>query len=396
MRAPTPPAAAPPRRLGRTVVALAAVSFLTDVSSEMIYPLLPLFLAGTLGAGAGVLGLVEGAAESTAALLKLGSGWWSDRRPRRKPLVVLGYALSSAVRPLVALAQGAGHVLLVRLADRVGKGLRTSPRDALIADAVDPAVRGRAFGLHRAADHAGAVVGPLVAFALLAAAPGNLRLVFALSAVPAALAVAVLVAAVREGPRPAPARVAPAAGRPLGRGFRAYLAVVLLFTLGNSSDAFLLLRAADLGVAPALVPVLWAMFHLVKAATSTPGGALSDRLGRRPLILAGWAVYALVYLGFARAEAAWHAWALFAVYGAFYGLTEGTEKALVADLVPADRRGAAFGAYHLAVGLGALPASVLFGLVWERLGAPAAFGLGASLAGAAAALLLVLVPAPRG
>jgi MFS family permease len=403
----TAPAATPRRRLGRNVVVLAAVSLLTDVSSEMIYPLLPLFLAGTLGASAGLVGLIEGGAETTAAFLKLGSGWWSDRLRRRKPLVVLGYALSSAVRPMVALAQGAGHVLAVRLADRVGKGLRTSPRDALIADSVDPAVRGRAFGLHRAADHAGAVVGPLLAAAVLWAAPATpLRLVFALAALPAALAVLVLVVGVREGPRPPPpvaapgaAAEAPAAGpAPLGRAFWSYLAAVLLFTLGNSSDAFLLLRATELGVAQPLVPVLWAVFHVVKAATSVPGGGLSDRLGRRPLIVAGWVLYALVYLGFARAGAPWQAWALFLAYGAFYGLTEGTEKALVADLVPAARRGAAYGLYHLAVGLGALPASLLFGLLWDRLGAPAAFTCGAALAAAAVVLLVGLRgrPGPAG
>lgn len=381
--------------VGRNVLTLAAVSFLTDVSSEMIYPLLPLFLAGTLGASAGLVGLIEGVAESTSALLKLGGGWWSDRLGRRKPLVVAGYALASVARPLVALAQAASQVLAVRVADRVGKGLRTAPRDALIADSVHPAVRGRAFGLHRAADHAGAVVGPLLAFAVLRAAPGvSLRVVFALAAVPALLAVAVLVAGVREPPRPPPAAAPPRAGRrPLGRVFWSYLGTVLLFTLGNSTDAFLLLRATQLGVDAALVPVLWAVLHVVKSATSTPGGALSDRLGRRPLIVAGWVLYALVYLGFARAGAAWHAWALFAAYGAFYGLTEGSEKALVADLVPADRRGAAYGFFNLAVGLGALPASIAFGLVWDRVGSAAAFTLGAGLAAAAAAALLLV---PRG
>jgi MFS family permease len=398
MSAPPPPAAPPRLRLGRNVLALAAVSFLTDVSSEMIYPLLPVFLAGTLGASASLVGLIEGAAETTASLLKLGSGWWSDRLRRRKPLIVLGYALASAVRPLVALAQAASQVLAVRVVDRVGKGLRTSPRDALIADSVDPAVRGKAYGLHRAADNAGAVVGPLLAFAVLHFAAGaSLRLVFALAAIPALLAVVVLVLGVREAPRPArPAVAGGPARQPLGRAFWSYLAVVLLFTLGNSTDAFLLLRAGQLGVEPALLPILWAAFHVVKAACSTPAGALSDRLGRRPLIVAGWAVYALVYLGFARAGATWHAWALFLVYGAFYGLTEGTEKALVADLVTPDRRGTAFGFFNLAIGLGALPASVLFGLVWDRLGAPVAFGYGAALAALASALLLLQRGRPPG
>ena len=383
-------------RLGRNVVALAAVSFLTDASSEMIYPLLPLFLTGVLGAGATALGAIEGAAESTAAFLKLGSGWWSDRLRRRKPLVVLGYALATALRPLVGLARAPAQVLAIRLGDRVGKGIRTSPRDALIADSTPPETRGRAFGFQRAGDHAGAVVGPLVAFALLRWAGMPLREVFLWSAVPGVLSVLLLVVAVRETPRAAPERSAatPAADlhAPLPRRFWAVLAVILLFALGNSSDAFLLLRAAQLGVAAPLIPVLWALLHLVKALASTPGGALSDRLGRKPLLIAGWALYALVYLGLGAARAEWQVWALFAAYGVHFGLTEGVEKALVADLVPAARRGTAFGWYNLTLGLGALPAALLFGFVWDRAGAPAAFGLGAALALAAAAGIAVAAP----
>lgn len=393
--------------LARNVVALGVVSLLTDASSEMIYPLLPLFLTGTLGASAAAVGAIEGAAESTAALLKLASGWWSDRVRRRKPLVVAGYGIASLVRPLVALAQGAGQVLAIRLADRVGKGIRSSPRDALIADSVVPGERGRAFGFHRAMDHAGAVVGPLVAFLLLRGGV-ELRTVFALAAIPGALAVLVLVTGVRErrespgaGGAPPELNMPPAtddavtdgarpAAEPLPRRFWAYLAVLLVFTLGNSTDAFLLLRAADLGVPVALVPILWAALHVVKSASSTPGGTLSDRLGRRPLIVGGWLFYGLVYLGFARATAAWQAWALFGLYGVHFGLVEGAEKALVADLVPAARRGAAFGWYNLALGLAALPASLLFGAVWTRFGAPAAFAMGSALAVVAAAGLMVV------
>ena len=395
---PAPPeASAPPapRALPRNVRVLAAVSLLTDLSSEMIYPLLPVFLSVTLGASAATLGAIEGAAESTAALLKLASGWWSDRVARRKPLVLAGYVLASVARPLVAVAQTAGQVLGIRLVDRVGKGIRSSPRDALIADAVSSEQRGRAFGFHRAADHLGAVLGPLVAFALLRWTGATMRQVFWLAAIPAAASVLVLAWGVRERaaraavPRPVdPVAMRPSSGSPLGGRFWAYLAVVVLFTLGNSTDAFLILRATQLGVPVALVPVLWAMLHVVKSAWSTPGGALSDRVGRRPLIVAGWGLYALVYLGFARASASWHAWALFAVYGVFFGLTEGTEKALVADLVPSDRRGTAFGWYNLAIGLAALPASLLFGATWDRFGAPAAFGLGAALAALAAGLLV--------
>jgi MFS family permease len=431
MPPPQSPSASSPR-LGRNVVALGVVSLLTDASSEMIYPLMPLFLTATLGASAAAVGAIEGAAESTAALLKLASGWWSDRVPRRKPLVVAGYTLASVARPLVAIAQSAGQVLAIRLVDRVGKGIRSSPRDALIADSVDPSLRGRAFGLHRAMDHAGAVVGPLAAWALLQGGV-PLRTVFWLAAVPAALAVLTLVVGVREVPRDvaAPAARPGAAGprrgavgaagappdiniaptsptsgitaaplapsalaQPLPGRFWAFLGVLLVFTLGNSTDAFLLLRAADLGVPAALVPIVWALLHVVKSAASTPGGALSDRVGRRPLLIAGWLLYAAVYFGFARATTQWHAWALFAAYGVHFGLTEGAEKALVADLVPAARRGAAFGWYNLALGLAALPASLLFGVVWTRAGAPTAFLMGGALSLAAAAGA-ALVVAPR-
>jgi MFS family permease len=385
------------------VIALGAVSFLTDLSSEMIYPLLPVFLSATLGASAVALGVVEGAAESVASLLKLVSGWWSDRLARRKPLVVAGYTLASVVRPLVGLATSAGQVLAIRVADRVGKGLRSSPRDALITDAVDPRARGRAFGFHRAADHAGALLGPLVAFALLGWAGMEMRELFLWAAVPGALAVATLIFGVRErragpggdpdearGEPPAPAPIPdepPVPARPLPKGFWRFLGIITLFTLGNATDAFLLLRATDLGVPVALVPVLWAFLHLVKAASSTPGGALSDRLGRKPLIVAGWLLYAAVYAGFAYAGAAWHVWALFAVYGLYHGLVEGAERALVADLVGTGHRGAAFGWYHLAIGIAALPASVLFGWLWMTWSPAVAFGTGAALAGAAALLL---------
>ncbi|HKV11426.1 MAG TPA: MFS transporter [Thermoanaerobaculia bacterium] len=380
-------------KVGRNVLALAVVSFLTDVSSDMTYPLLPVFLASVLGASATSVGAIEGAAESTAALLKLASGWWSDRVAKRKPLVLAGYTIASVIRPLIGLVQSVSQVLAIRVADRVGKGIRSSPRDALIADSVDPSIRGRAFGFHRAADHAGAVVGPLLAFALLRWADLDLRHLFLWTAVPGALAVAALVLGVREVPR-ATAEKKPQVDlrTPLGRRFWAFLGVLLLFTLGNSTDAFLLLRAADLGVDAALIPILWAMLHVVKSLSSTPGGALSDRIGRKPLLVAGWLIYAAVYLGLGRAGAAWHAWALFAVYGIYFGLTEGVEKALVADLVPADRRGAAFGWYNLALGVGALPASLLFGLIWDSKGPATAFGFGAGMALLAALGITLVAP----
>ena len=387
-----------PRRpaLGRNVLVLAAVSFLTDASSEIIYPLLPIFLTTVLGAGASAVGAIEGAAETTSALLKLASGWWSDRLRRRKPLVVVGYSLASLARPLVALAQSATHVLLIRLTDRVGKGVRGAPRDALIAESVDPSIRGRAFGFHRSADHAGAVVGPLIAFALLQWRHLDLRTLFLIAAIPGLLSVIVLVLGVREPAREVRAvetsvtTAAPLRGVPMGRPFWTFLASVFVFTLGNSTDAFLLLRANQLGVSVALIPVLWAALHVVKSAASIPGGALSDRFGRKPLILAGWATYAAVYFGFGRATETWHAWALFLVYGLFFGLTEGTERAMVADLVGRDRRGTAFGWYNLAIGIGALPASLVFGFVWDRAGPAAAFNVGAALAVVAAAVLVAV------
>ena len=384
----------PRLKLGRNVLTLAAVSLLNDVASDMTYPLLPVFLATVLGASFTAVGAIEGAAESVASLLKLASGWLSDRTPRRKPLVLAGYTIASVIRPLIGLAQSVSQVLAIRVTDRLGKGIRGAPRDALIADSVDPAIRGRAFGFHRAADHTGAVVGPLLAFILLRWMGLDLRTVFLLTAIPGALAVGMLIFGVREVPRSAPDKDGKALNLrvPLGRRFWAYLGVLFLFTLGNSTDAFLLLRAGQLGVAPALVPILWAMLHVVKAGSSTPGGILSDRLGRKPLIVAGWFLYAAVYFAFGRASEQWQAWALFAVYGVYFGLTEGVEKALVADLVAPERRGAAFGWYNLAIGVGALPASLLFGALWDRWGSTTAFDFGALLALVAAVGMAAVAP----
>ncbi len=402
----------PRPKLGRNVIGLGAVSFFTDVSTEMIYPLLPVFLAGVLGANASFIGAIEGTAETTASLLKLLSGWWSDKVSSRKPFVVAGYLLASVVRPFTAAAQSASQVLAIRVTDRVGKGIRTSPRDALLADSAAPEARGRAFGFHAAADNAGAVLGPLVAFFILrlhsVGLPGTgghllprdehaMRNVFWLSAIPAAIAMIVLVVVVRDIPRHDSVAKPGKAGATatLSGRFWGYLVVVLLFTLGNSTDAFLLLRANQLGVPVALAPILWALLNFVKSATGTYGGQLSDTIGRKPLIVGGWLLYAAVYFAFAWAGAPWQAWALFAVYGIFYGMTEGTEKALVADIVPAVRRGAAFGWYNLAIGLGALPASLIFGWIWDRSGSPSAFVFGATLALVAAILMAVVAPSSQ-
>jgi MFS family permease len=386
--------------LGRNVYALSLVSFFTDVSSEMIYPLLPVFLTMVLGASASFIGAIEGAAESTAALLKLASGWWSDRVQRRKPLVVAGYVIASAMRPLVALAQSASQVLVIRVSDRVGKGLRNSPRDALIADSVDPSIRGRAFGFHRGADNFGGVVGPLIAFGVLTSWHVNLRTVFWLAAIPGVIAVLAVVFGVREVRRRdtdssgESSKAVPKLHEPLGGRFWAVLAIIFVFTLGNSTDAFLLLRANQLGVPVALAPILWAVLHVVKTASNVPGGALSDRIGRKPTLAAGWLWYAIVYFAFSRASATWHAWALFAVYGLYFGLTEGAERALVSDIVPARHRGVAYGWYYLAIGIGAFPASWIFGKLWDARGSSFAFIFGASLA-LVAALAIAFVPAKR-
>jgi MFS family permease len=390
------------------------VSFFTDASTEMIYPLLPVFLASVLGANASFIGAIEGVAETTASLLKLVSGWWSDKVVSRKKLVVAGYGIASIVRPFTAMTHTASQVLMIRLTDRIGKGIRTSPRDALLADSAPVNARGRAFGFHAAADNAGAVVGPLLAFLFLklqgvGSFDGTKRLlphdeqalrnVFWLSAVPALVAMIVLIIVVRDVPKHTEAKkdvgsIDQMAGG-LTKRFWAYLVVVLLFTLGNSTDAFLLLRANQLGVPIAMAPILWALLNFVKSATGTYGGGLSDRVGRKPLIVGGWIFYSAVYFAFGWATAAWHAWILFAVYGIFYGMTEGTEKALVADIVPTQRRGSAFGWYNLAIGLGALPASLIFGRIWDAAGAPTAFVFGASLALIAAVLMAFVAPSTR-
>jgi MFS family permease len=383
------------RGLPGTVVALGVVSFLTDVSSEMIYPLLPIFLTTVLAAGPEVLGFIEGVAESTAALVKLASGLWTDRLRRRKPLVASGYGLAGMARPLVGLATAWPAVLGLRFADRIGKGLRTSPRDALIADAVPPPRRGEAYGLQRALDHAGAVTGPLVAAALVGWLALPLPTVFLLSAVPAALVMVVVVGCVHEPKRRgegSPDTSRPPHWRDLDRRFWWVVGALGVFTLGNSTDAFLLLRLSSAGLSATGVALLWSLFHVVKTAATFAGGRASDRLGRRGMVIAGWAVYAAVYLAFAVVTSLTSVVATFLAYGLYFGLTEPVEKAWIADLAPVHLRGTAFGFYHGVVGLAALPASLVFGALWKRFGSPAAFLSGAALAGAATLLLLL---APR-
>ncbi len=406
MAAPEGKASVVRRPLSRNVKALAAVSLLTDAASEMIYPLLPIFLSTVLGAPASAIGAIEGAAETLASMLKLASGWWSDKVKSRLPLVWAGYGLASLVRPLIGLATTPVQVLAVRLTDRTGKGIRSSPRDALLADSIEPSERGRAFGFHRSGDNAGAVIGPLVAWVLLQQVGMPMRHVFYWAIVPGLLSLIVLVVFVRDERRPRSAQMpgeirdsrigadtaSPIGRAPLGASFWKYLVVLLVFTLGNSTDAFLLLRASQVGVPIALIPILWCVFNLVKTVATMPGGTLSDRIGRKPVIAMGWAIYAGVYLLFGRITDAWQVWALMIVYALHFSLTEGTEKALVADLVPAARRGTAYGWYNFTIGMAALPASLVFGLVWDRWSPSAAFGMGAALSVVALAGLLVLVP----
>lgn len=390
------------RSLPRNVWVVTATSFLTDVSSEMVVYLVPLFLAEVLGVRTGLIGLIEGTAETTASLLKVFSGWVSDRLGRRKWLTVVGYSISTVAKPFLYLASSWGWVLGVRLADRVGKGIRTAPRDALIADSVGMHQRGVAFGLHRAGDTAGAALGLTIALAIvwlmqgsgLALDRATFQTVVLVSVVPAALAVLVLVVGAREVAPAEPAcRSAPRlslAGFDVR--FRGFLLLMVLFTLGNSSDAFLLLRARERGVGVLGVMAMLIAFNVVYAAVSGPAGALSDRIGRRRIILGGWLAYGLIYLGFAAADAAWQVVALFVGYGVYYGLTEGAAKAMVADLAPAEQRGTAYGVFNAAIGLTALPASLLAGLAWQGMGAWPGLGAAAPFwIGAAFALLAVLL-----
>lgn len=396
------------RRLPRNVFAISLVSLLNDASSEIIYPFLPVFLSLTLGASPGIVGIIEGAAESVSSLLKLFSGYFSDRRGKRKGFVVLGYSLASFARPLLAFATSWYQVFAIRLTDRVGKGIRSAPRDAMIADTVAVEERGLAFGFHRAMDHTGAMVGPLLGYALLALFAANRNAptaadftkIFLLASIPALAAVVVVMFFVRESPRAGSLNesvVTPPSSlslRGFDGNFKRFLLIIALFTLSNSSDAFLLLRAQSAGVSIASIPLLWALLHVVKVVSSLIGGDLSDRLGRRRLIVSGWILYAAVYAGFAFVSNKISVWILFLIYGIYFGLAEGAEKALVADLVRPEQRGTAYGLYNLAFGITVLPASVLMGALWSWRGPTLAFLVSAALGASAAVLLLLLVKQP--
>ncbi len=386
----------------RQVIVVTLTSFFTDVSSEMMFNLLPLFLTNVLHAPTSVVGLIEGIAETTASLLKTVSGWLSDKLKQRKWLTVAGYSLSTLAKPFLYVATTWGSVLAVRFADRTGKGIRTAPRDALIADSVNEHQRGIAFGLHRAGDTAGAMLGLIIALGVVLVTESQsavltretFQLIVLISIVPAALAVVILALGAKDVPVKVreKAQAARLSFGALSPQFRYLLLIVVIFTLGNSSDAFLILRAQERGLSVAGVLGMLITFNLVYAALAGPAGALSDRIGRKRLIVVGWLVYSAIYLGFAAATAAWQVWLLYTVYGLYYGLVEGSVKALIADLVPSEQRGTAYGFYNTAVGVVALPASLMAGILWQGIGGWSGFGPSAPfLVGAGLALLAVFL-----
>ena len=398
-------------RFPRAVWLLGWVSLATDSATEAIYPILPFFLTRVLHAGAISLGVVEGAAEAVNSILKIWSGRAADRAKSKRPLVLFGYSVSSLARPFIALTTSWVQVFVVRVLDRVGKGVRGAPRDAMLAVWTTPQTRGAVYGFHRAMDHMGAVVGPVLATVFLYFYPEHYRTLFALTIIPGAIAVSLILFVDERSPAQADANAAsPDAARSSGdssqrggpvdrergdtglpRQFTAFIIVLAIFTLGNSTDAFLLLKLTDVAGSAEYVPLMWAALHVVKATSSVIGGGWSDRAGRRTVIGLGWLIYAVVYGGFAVATTLPVLLAWFLVYGLYFGLAEGTEKALVADLAPETRRGYAFGIYYAVQGLGALAASVLFGAIWKWHGAAAAFGAGAALALVATAMLFAAV-----
>ncbi|HYE85438.1 MAG TPA: MFS transporter [Vicinamibacterales bacterium] len=374
--------------LPRPIRLLGWVSLLTDAATEAVYPLLPVFITQVLGGPPIALGIVEGAADATSSVLKIYSGRWSDRLGVRKPIVLLGYTLSSLVRPFIALTTSWGHVFAIRVADRVGKGLRSSPRDAMLATLAPPGERGRVFGYHWAMDHAGAAIGPLLAAVFLYFFPDNYRLLFALTIVPGLLAVVTLM----RVPEAAAARAPATPGVPVPQvavppALRRYLWILSIFILGNSSDAFMLLMLSNAGVPLIGLTLLWSAQHAIKALITMRAGMLSDRIGRRSLIVAGWIIYAIVYAGFSMTTSIDGLIGWFALYSVYTAAVEGSEKALVADLTPEPLRATAFGWLAAIQGFGALAAGIVFGLLWQLFGAPVAFMTGAALALLAALLL---------
>jgi MFS family permease len=393
-------------KLPRNVWAVSLTSFFMDISSEMVVNILPLYLSNVLGVKTNIIGLIEGIAEATASLLKVFSGWLSDRIGARKWLAVGGYAISALSKPFFYIADSWGVVASVRWADRVGKGVRTAPRDALVADSIDEHNRGLAFGFHRAADTGGAVLGLIVALGTVwlsqqtATELGahTFRMVVLASLIPAVLAVASLAFGAKDVPVTTRRQRPRLAFGSLGRHFVLFMIAVAVFDLGNSSDAFLILRAQERGLTVLGILGMLITFNLVYTIVSTPAGSLSDRVGRRRVIIGGWLTYAVIYAGFAMAGQGWHVWVLYALYGVYYGLAYGTTKAMVADIVPEELRGTAYGTYNAILGILDFPASVIAGILWHGLGtwpglgASAPFCFGGSMALIAALLMAFVVP----
>jgi MFS family permease len=388
------------RKLPRNIWAVSITSFLTDISSEMVINLLPLYLFSVLGVSTAVIGLIEGLAEATASLLKLFSGWLSDRLGGRKWVAVIGYGISAFSKPFYLVATTWRMIAAVRWADRVGKGIRTAPRDALVADSVTPEQRGLAFGFHRAADTGGAVIGLLIALIVVTrvqVGSGTLdastfKTLVLISLIPAILGVLILALMSQDVPLAGKRALPTFSLRGLGKPFLTFLTIIAIFDLGNSADAFLILRAQERGLSITGILSMLLVFNLVYTLLAAPSGSLSDRVGRRKVLIAGWLLYAAVYLGFAVAGEAWNIWLLYALYGSYYGLTFGTAKAFVADLVPVSLRGTAYGTYNATLGLIDLPASLFAGLLWQYVGAAAPFYFGALLAFIAAFALFIWQP----
>ncbi len=394
------------RDLPRNIWAVSLTSFLMDISSEMVINILPLFLVNVLGVKTNIVGLIEGVAEATASLVKFFSGWLSDRLHSRKWLAVAGYSLSAISKPFFLVASTWEMVAAVRWLDRVGKGIRTAPRDALVADSIDQKDRGLAFGFHRAADTAGALVGILIAAGLIWVAQSNsqylsehtFQIVVLVSLVPAFLAVLTLAFGAREVSAVGKRKLPKIMFKTLGKPFMIFIVIAGIFTLGNSSDAFLILRAQSTGMSVVMILVMMAVFNLIYSLISTPAGRLSDRIGRRKMIIAGWLVYAIIYFGFAIAQGSWQIFMLYVTYGFYYGLSYGSINALLADLVPAELRGTAYGTYNAIIGIIAFPASLIAGILWQGIGSwtglgqSAPFFFGGSMALLAAILMLTWFP----
>ncbi len=381
------------RGIRKNVIVLGVASFFTDISSEMLYPIIPIFLTSVLGAPMSVVGLIEGIAESTASVLKAFSGWLSDRTGRRRPFVVSGYTLSSFAKPLLYFAYAWPAVLLSRFLDRLGKGLRTSPRDAMIADSTDASFRGKAFGLHRALDTFGAILGPLLAIYFLTVLKEDLRIVFLIAFVPAGLAVLTLIFFLKETPvlRDAKNGIKKIDLKVFGPDFKRFLFASAIFALGNSSDAFLVVRSKQLGLSLILVILAYVLYNITYAAFSTPFGILSDRWPRKNVMIIGYIVFAAVYAAFGFAKGPNMVWILFFIYGFYMAMTDGVGKALVSDMVAKERVATALGLYHFVLGTFAFFASLVAGLLWVKIGVAAPFIYGAIMAAASSVILFTLI-----